>query len=108
MPSTEQLFGAHLRGAVQTRTGAEETHPWANRTTIDSGSTSVTVSTALVNSDSIIRLTTEVGSIDTAIQSAGHIVVNSIVSGVSFALAWALGTSVAFDNTVMWELVKTT
>ena len=103
----EQLFGPHLRGSFLTRTN-QETNPWAGRTVLASGSTSVVVSTSLVNSDSIIRLATQVGSIDSAVQSAGHIVVNSIVSGVSFAFATALGVSVPFDNTVMWELVRTT
>ncbi len=101
-----QLFRPLLRGPMLSRTSGE-TNPWAGRTNVPSGSATVTVSTALVNSDSIIRFGTEVTSVGVGANSGGAVVVNSIVSGVSFAFARATAVAAPWDETVMWELVKT-
>lgn len=79
---------------------------YAGRTALASGSSSVTVSTAVVNSDSIILMGTQVGSAAAAHNSGSNIVVNSIVSGASFAFARATGTAVPWDETVMWEICR--
>jgi hypothetical protein len=107
MKSGEQLFNPYQRGP-RTAPMSENrvTEPFVGRTTIDSGSTSVTVSTALVQADSLILKTVEVGSVGLAANSGGGIVVNSIVAGVSFAFARPTGVAVPWDDTVMWELIK--
>lgn len=76
------------------------------RTTLNSGSAFQTVSTAVVNSDSIFRLATQPSSIGPAGASGGCVVVNSIVSGVSFALARAYGTAAPWNEVVHWEIVR--
>lgn len=77
-------------------------------TTLASGSSSVTVSTAVVRSADFIRYGTRVSSVGVATTSGGGVVVNanSIVGGVSFAFARATGTAVGWDETIMWEIVK--
>ena len=79
---------------------------FAGRTTLNSGSASVTVSTAVVNSDSIIMYGIQASSVG-AQNSAFNIVVNSIVSGVSFAFARILGAGGPDNSTIMWEIKKT-
>ena len=103
---TELLFKPTLRGPMRTRTSGEA-NPWAGRTALNSGSAAVTVSTALVQSDSIIRYGTLPSSLGVAANSGGAIVVNGIVDGVSFDLARATGVAVPWDETIMWELVRT-
>lgn len=79
---------------------------FAGRTVLASGSSSVTVSTAAVNSDSIIMLTSQVGSAGVGVNSGGAIGVNSIVSGTSFAITRMTGIAVDWDDTVMWHLIQ--
>jgi hypothetical protein len=105
-PTQEQLFAPHLRGPETTRTD-EETNPWAGRTSVLSGDATVTVSTALVNSASIIHIGEQVSSAGVAaVQSAGHLVVNSIVTGTSFSIARAGGVAAPWDATAMWQLIN--
>ena len=47
------------------------------------------------------------GSVGLAASSGGAIVVNSIVDGVSFAFARSMGFAVPWDETIMWELMRT-
>ncbi len=101
----ELLFGPHLKNAPLTDSTAGAGQ-FAGRTTLASGSSSVTVSTAMVNSNSIILAMSEVGSVGA--NSGGALVVNSIVSGTSFALARSTANAVAWDDTVMWLLLRTT
>ena len=100
----EALFNPHLRGPMRTQT-SEVTNPWAGRTSVPSGSATVTVSTALVNSDSIIQITEEVGS--ASVNSAGALTVNSIVSATSFAIARQGGAAAEWDSTAMWMIWRT-
>ncbi len=79
---------------------------FAGLTTLASGSASVTVSTGVINSNSMFRLATIANSVGAASNSGGHVVVNSIVSGVSFALARATATAIPWDEVVSWEIVK--
>lgn len=103
----EMLFGPLLRGQPGTRT-SEETNAWAGRTSLGSGSSSVTVSTTLVKSDSLIFLTEAPGSVTTVAGSHGHVVVNSIVHGISFALARSTATATPWSATVGWMIWRTT
>ncbi len=103
---SELLFKPTLRGPMRTRTTGEE-NPWAGRTVLASGSASVTVSTALIQSDSIVRYGTQPNSVGVAANSGGAVVVNSIVDSVSFAFARATGVAVPWDEAVMWEVLRT-
>lgn len=107
MSSQEQLWGGHLRGPLNLAPGSGASL-FGGRTTINSGSASVTVSTTNVKSDSIILGTVEVGSVGVLVNSGGgQIVVNSIVQGTSFAFARADGDAVSWDDTIMWMLMNT-
>jgi len=99
----ELLFGPNLKGPLLAPT-ASGTQQFAGRTLISAGSVSVTVSTRMVNSDSIILFGTETGSM--SVTSAGPIAVNSKVSGVSFALCSQNSISCPYDRTVGWMIVK--
>lgn len=108
MKPREVMEGMFQQGPRMLRTsrpgGAQQ---FAGRTTLSSGSASVTVSTAVVNSDTMFFLGSVVTSAGGAANSGGGLAVNSVVSGVSFALARPTGTAVPFDETVSWELVLT-
>jgi len=101
----EKLNKAFFAGGPFAKIG--QTTNWAGRTTLSSGSSSVTVSTALVNSDSLILKCSEVASVGVGANSGGAILVNSIVSATSFAFARATGTAAPWDETVMWMLIRT-
>lgn len=79
--------------------------PHAGLTVLNSGAASVTVSTAIVASGNLIMYGTNPSSIGP--NSGGGIAVNSIVDGVSFAFARPTGNAVAWDETIMWEIVRT-
>lgn len=101
----ETLFKPTLRGPMRTRTAPTEANPWAGRTVLASGSATVTVSTATVQSDSIITFSTEVGTL--GVNSGAGIVVTSIADAVSFMFGRASGQAVAWDETIMWSLMRT-
>lgn len=100
----EVMFGPNLKGPinVSASAGAQQ---FAGRTLIPAGSVSVTVSTRMVNSDSIILVGTETGSM--SVTSAGPIAVNSKVSGVSFALCSQNSIACPYDRTVGWMIAQT-
>jgi hypothetical protein len=78
------------------------------RTAVASGTATVTVSNALVNSDSIIHLTVEASTRQSS-GAASNFEVSSIISGVSFVIATADGVNHrAAASTVMWQLIRTT
>ena len=95
-----------LRNPLHTGPGATRVGDFAGRTVMDSGSATVTVSTATVKSDSIITFATEVGTF--GVNSGAGIAVGSIAEGVSFLFGRASGQAVAWDETVMWRLTQTT
>lgn len=99
----EVLEKAFFQGGPFTRTQSAD--GWADRTTLTSGSASVTVSTALVNSDSIFWMATVPTSV--GVNSGGGIVVSSIVSGKSFAFARAEGQGVGWNEVITWTLIRT-
>lgn len=108
-PRGDQLYNPHLRGPVtaqQSGAWPAGVDPFVGRTTLSSGSATVTVSTALVQSDSILWATENPGSVDVAAASGGAVVVNSIVDGVSFALARQYGVSAPWDSTIYWTLFR--
>ncbi len=75
-------------------------------TTLASGSSSVTVSTAVIGSADFIRFGTRISSASAAVNSGGYVAVSSLVQGTSFMFARATGTAVPYDELVMWEIVK--
>lgn len=103
---TEKLSKAFTAGTPFTKIG--QANAWAGRTTVDSGTVSVTVSTTMITSDAIFRLGSSVSSVGLGANSGGVIVVNSIVDSVSFALVRATAIAAPWDEIVMWELVRTT
>lgn len=103
----ETLYGASLQGPPITKTTTPGN--WAGRTTLSSGSTVVTISTAVINSDSLVlAAVVNVASIGTVVTSyAAGVVVNSIVSGVSFAVAAAPAIAYPADRTIAWMIWRT-
>lgn len=95
------LFGP--LGAITT--GPKARTPWAGLTTLPSGSSAVTVSTTLVTSGCMFLLGSQISSAGVAANSGGGIAVNSIVNGVSFALARPTGVAVPWSEHVSWMLV---
>lgn len=103
--SQERLFHPHLRGPMLTNANSDD-FQWAGRTTLGSGSSTVTVSTAVVNSDSIVLL----GSQAATNQASGvstPIEVKSINPGNHFILGTSDGDSLSRDTTVMWMVMLT-
>jgi hypothetical protein len=101
----ETFFRPVLRGPLSTET-ASGNGQWAGRTTISSGATSVTVSTQVVNSNSIILHTLQA----TTRQNSGvasTIEVSTISPGNFFTLAYADGVNHrADDATIMWWIIR--
>lgn len=80
---------------------------FAGRTTLASGSASVTVSTPAIGSDAVVMWGTQVSSITGGLSSGGGgVVVNSVVHARSFAFAWQGGIGIPQDVVVMWEILK--
>lgn len=105
--TAEQFFRPHFRGPDRVDLTPARTDPYAGRTTISSGDVTATVSTALVNSDSIITYGVELEVNSPSVNSGGFVSVVSIASGVSFAFAWATGVAVGQDTVIMWRLTYT-
>jgi len=105
-PPLETLFGGLLRGplAVLTASGANQ---FAGRTSIASGTAFVTVSTRMVNSDSIILHGLDVTTTVASGAGGSATCVSSKVSGVSFALGYTDGVARGPGGTFMWELRRT-
>lgn len=80
-------------------------YQFAGRTTLNSGSATVTVSTAAVEADSIIVATVEAA---TSVSSGGAkpIEVKSISAGNFFTLGTADGVALARQTTIMWTLLR--
>ena len=103
----ELLNRALAKGPLMVPTTAGR-NQFAGRTALASGTASVTVSTAIVNSDSLIFHAFQVTS--TSVASGGvsvALVVNSIVSGISFAFATQDGIGRTPGGTIMWEIRRT-
>lgn len=102
----ETLFRPLQRGPMSlTRAGSGSAKQFAGLTAIASGLASATVSTAVVNSDSIIFIGTQVASLNTASGGVAiNLVVQSVVSNVSFAIATHDGQGRPGTTTAMWEI----
>lgn len=103
-PPLEQLWGPILRSARILRTG--DTNAYAGRTSLASGTAFATISTRVVNSDSIINATFQVTT-TTVSGLAFALGVSSIVDGVSFAYGCLDGVGRAPGGTIMWEVGRT-
>lgn len=90
-------------GIVKTGTTA---HEWAGRTVLNSGSATVTVSTTIIQSNSIILFNTLASTRQSSGQSRA-IEVSSPVPGVSFAFSTADGVAIPRDTLIMWTMIRT-
>lgn len=104
MANLEQIYGGLLRGPLSTKTNSDAAQ-WAGRTTLSSGSNTVTVSTTVVKSDSVILFGIE----SNTRQSSGFaqpIEVCSLTDGSYFAFTWAdQANKPARDTTIMWMIL---
>lgn len=109
MSQLEQLFAPTFRGqGTMVLSPAGIQVAFAGRTTLSSGQASVTISTTLVQSGkSFFMGFSEVGTVGIAANSGGPVVVNSVVDGVSFALARQFGAAVGWDEHVTWFMLRT-
>ena len=77
--------------------------------TINSGSVSTSISTALVRSSSIIQIQERIpGSLGVGVNSGGPLVVSAVTDGTSFTVANATGVAVPWDRSFSWRLSQTT
>lgn len=76
---------------------------FAGRTTLSSGSATVTVSTFQVGSDSLIFLNAQHFTAQNSGFGSG-LCVRTIAPGVSFTMGWSDGLGKGFDATLMWEM----
>jgi len=101
----EQLFGMHLRG-VPTTEADSANGQWAGLTVLNSGDTTVTVSTTAVRSGCVIM---PIMQADTR-QNSGFsqtVEVSSITDGTNFVLALSHGVALARQTTIGWLLFQT-
>jgi hypothetical protein len=101
----QKIFNGLLTSPLFTKANSAPDQ-WAGLTTINSGSATQVVSTALVNSDSIIMLGCKA---ETNVSSGiGKVIeVKSLSSGGYFVLGTSDGQAMARNTVVMWQLVKT-
>lgn len=100
----ETLYGPGLLGPP-VMSVASKSNQFAGRTTLSSGSATVTVSSTVIGSDSIIRLAAQS---DTR-QNSGFgqpVEVATISPGNFFTLSTADGVAFARDSTIMWDIVR--
>lgn len=84
-----------------------KSNQYAGRTTLASGSATVTVSTTVVNSDSIVWMGLAAPGTNVASGQFKAIEVKSIDAGNAFVLGTADGVAMARDTVVMWTIVHT-
>ena len=78
------------------------------RTTLNSGSVSVTVSTANIRSTSLFRSMVSIpSSLGVGANSGGGLCIQSVVHLVSFMISRPTGTAVPWNEVVHYELVQT-
>lgn len=105
----ELAFGQGLRAPgflTRMAQNSGQAGQWCGRTALASGTAFATLSTAIINSDSIVHhgfaVSTTAGS-----GTNFAIGISSIVSGVSFALGYVDGQGRAPGGTLMWEIRRT-
>lgn len=100
----ETLYGPGFFGPP-VMSVASKSNQFSGRTTLSSGSTTVTVSSTVIGSDSILHLATQ----SATRQNSGFgqpVEVATISPGNFFTLAPADGVAFARDTTIMWDIVK--
>lgn len=100
--TAEQIFRGNLKGPLTTK-ATSAANQWAGRTAVTSGVATVTVSTTIVDSDSLIR--TSIFS-NVASNVAQVVKVHSMTSGAYFGMT-ITPAPVGTDFAIMWEIVKT-
>jgi hypothetical protein len=103
-PTAEQVWRGLLRGAFTTK-AASAANQWAGRSTIANGQETVTVSTTIVDSDSIILAFPQ--AVDTVGSTGNAFCVRSINPGNHFILGTADSQPVTRDVDVMWMVFRT-
>lgn len=102
--TSEQLYRGLLRGPLRTQAGSKS-NQWAGRTTLNSGSATVTVSTTAVDSNSIVLGFTE-GAANLASGTAIRgIEVKSLSPGNFVTFGTADGQAIARATAIMWLIV---
>lgn len=102
----ELLRRPFLKGPAITQANSSPDQ-WAGRTTLSSGSATVTVSTRQVNSDSLIWHGAE-GNANVASGTNRVTEVKTISSAAYFTLGTQDGQAIPRDTILMWEIRKTT
>ena len=106
MAQPKELFhGPLLRGPILTRVQSGPAQ-FAGRTTLNSGDTTVTISTFAVMSDSLIQMGIE-ASVNQSSGVAAPMEVKSISDQNFFTLGTADGTAVVRNTTIMWQITNT-
>lgn len=101
MRGFEQLYRPFLRGPLATKTASTPSR-WAGRTTLNSGSNTVVISTRSVGSDSLILFNMQAAT-DQGSGVGQGLEVKSINPGNAFILGWGdPQVKPARDTTVMW------
>lgn len=103
--TAEQIFRGLLRGPGHTK-AQSATNQWAGRTTLASGSATVTVSTTVVGSDSIINLGIE-GNANVASGTNRVVEVKTLSPGNFLTVGTQDGQAIPRDTTVHWMIWKT-
>ena len=79
------------------------TNQYAGRTVLNSGSTTVTVSTKAISAGDLIQATVQHFTVQDSGVGAGFCV-RTISTGNFFTMSWSDGRARGFDATVMWEI----
>lgn len=103
--TAEQIYRGMMRGPLTTK-ASSSSNQWAGRTTIESGSATITVSTTIVDSDSLILLGRQFNTNVLSGQSRA-LEVKSISPGNFFTLGTSDGVAIARDTAIMWLVIKT-
>lgn len=106
MPKPLELLWGALFKAPPTFPFTGSRYDFAGLTVIPSGSVAKTVSNQNVGSGMFVLFGTQPGSVGVGANSGGHVVVNSVVDGISMSLSRANGVAAPWDETVMWVIAK--
>ncbi len=101
-----ELLRRVLFTGIQTTRAQSASNQFAGRTTLNSGDTTVTVSSSVVTSDSIILHGMEANTSQSS-GFAAPIDVMSIVDGSHFTFGQADGVAVVRETNIMWQILHT-
>ena len=102
----EALFRGFLRAPMMLRTNSGQANQFAGATTLNSGTATVTISTAVVKSGDLINLGFQVRTLCGS--GIGYMLgVSSVVDYTSFAVGYIDGQGRAPGGTVSWEIRRT-